>query len=96
MEMTPIRKVEKALRAWNVVAGTAIVVVSNEHKEFSRLKSLMEVQAGRLRVSEAATVLQLQRRQVFRLLRSLREHGAAPDIRPCRSRTTKLARSTIV
>ncbi|MGY3341367.1 hypothetical protein ACVWZ4_007329 [Bradyrhizobium sp. USDA 4472] len=46
-------------------------------KEFSRLNILMEVQAGRLRVSEAATVLQLQRRQVFRLLRSLREHGAA-------------------
>ena len=49
----------------------------NEHKEFSRLKILMKVQAGRLRVSEAATVLQLQRRQVFRLLRSLREQGAA-------------------
>jgi hypothetical protein len=56
---------------------TAIVVVSMSETEFSRLNVLLEVQAKRLKVAEAASVLQLQRRQVFRLLRGLRQHGAA-------------------
>ena len=56
---------------------TAIVVVSMSETEFSRLNVLLEVQAKRLKVAEAASVLQLQRRQVFRLWRGLRQHGAA-------------------
>ena len=53
------------------------MVVSMSETEFSRLNVLLEVQAKRLKVAEAASVLQLQRRQVFRLLRGLRQHGAA-------------------
>ena len=56
---------------------TAIVVVSMSEAEFSRLNVLLEVQAKRLTVAEAASVLRLQRRQVFRLLRGLRQRGAA-------------------
>ncbi|MVT69452.1 hypothetical protein GPL21_30625 [Bradyrhizobium pachyrhizi] len=46
--------------------------------EFLRLNVLLEVQAKRLTVAEAASVLRLQRRQVFRLLRGLRQCGATP------------------
>ena len=53
------------------------MVVSMSETEFSRLNVFLEVQAKRLKVAEAASVLQLQRRQVFRLLRGLRQHGAA-------------------
>jgi hypothetical protein len=35
-------------------------------KEFSRLSVLMDVQAGRLRIDDAARLLELKRRQVFR------------------------------
>jgi len=38
---------------------TAIVVVSMSETEFSRLNVLLEVQAKRLKVAEAASVLQL-------------------------------------
>ncbi len=57
--------------------GTAIVVVSMSETEFSRLNVLLEVQAKRLKVAEAASVLQLHRRQIFPLLRGLRQRGAA-------------------
>ena len=53
------------------------MVVSMSEKEFSRLGVLMDVEAGRLRVDDAAQLLMLKRRQVFRLLEGLRTDGAA-------------------
>src|SRR6185295_318709 len=45
-------------------------------QELSRLDVLLRVQSGRLRVSDACALIGLQRRQVFRLLRSLKQDGA--------------------
>src|SRR5260370_36701383 len=45
-------------------------------QEFSRLEVLLRVQSGRLRVSDACVLIGLQRRQVFRLLRGLKQDGA--------------------
>ena len=67
--MTPLGTVEKALRGWKAVAGDGNRSGVNEHKEFSWLKILMEG-TGRA-IAGVTTVLQLQRRQVFQLLRSL-------------------------
>src|SRR6201993_361075 len=46
-------------------------------QEFSRLDVLLRVQSGRLRVTDAGVLIGLQRRQVFRLLRGLKQDGAA-------------------
>src|ERR1700726_4530019 len=46
-------------------------------QEFGRLDVLLRVQSGRLRVSDACVLVGLQRRQVFRLLRGLKQDGAA-------------------
>jgi winged helix-turn helix protein len=51
-------------------------VVSMSKQEFSRLEVLLRVQSGRLRVSDACVLIGLQRRQVFRLLRGLKQDGA--------------------
>jgi hypothetical protein len=53
-----------------------VVVVSMSKQEFSRLDVLLRVQSGRLRVSDACVLIGLQRRQVFRLLRGLKQDGA--------------------
>src|SRR5437763_12759526 len=45
-------------------------------QEFSRLDVLLRVQSGRLRVTHACVLIGLQRRQVFRLLRGLKQDGA--------------------
>src|SRR5260370_15575332 len=45
-------------------------------QEFSRLEVLLRVQSGRLRVRDACVLIGLQRRQVFRLLRGLKQDGA--------------------
>ena len=47
-------------------------------QEFSRLEVLLRVQSGRLRVADACELIGLQRRQVFRLLRGLKQ--ARPNI----------------
>src|ERR1700692_5152740 len=44
-------------------------------QEFSRLDVLLRVQSGRLRVSDACALIGLERRQVFRLLRGLKQDG---------------------
>ena len=54
-----------------------MAVVSMSKQEFSRLDVLLRVQSGRLRVSDACVLIGLQRRQVFRLLRGLKQDGAA-------------------
>src|SRR5689334_19840960 len=46
-------------------------------REFDRLSVLLGVQSGRLRVADACELIGIERRQVFRLLRSLKEDGAA-------------------
>jgi hypothetical protein len=53
-----------------------VVVVSMSKQEFSRLEVLLRVQSGRLRVSDACVLIGVQRRQVFRLLRGLKQDGA--------------------
>src|SRR5712672_2278473 len=44
--------------------------------EFGRLDVLLRVQSGRLRVIDAAVLIGLRRRHVFRLLRGLKQDGA--------------------
>jgi len=53
-----------------------VAVVSMSKQEFSRLEVLLRVQSGRLRVTDACVLIGLQRRQVFRLLRGLKQDGA--------------------
>jgi hypothetical protein len=50
--------------------------LSTSKPEFSRLEVLLRVQSGHLRVSDACVLIGLQRRQVFRLLRGLKQDGA--------------------
>ena len=53
-----------------------MAVLSMSKQEFSRLDVLLRVQSGRLRVADACTLMGLHRRQVFRLLRGLKQDGA--------------------
>src|ERR1700756_1491756 len=45
-------------------------------QEFSCLEVLLRVQSGRLRISDACVLIGLQRRQLFRLPRGLKQEGA--------------------
>jgi hypothetical protein len=53
-----------------------MAVLSMSKQEFSRLDVLLRVQSGRLRVADACGLIGLRRRQVFRLLRGLKQDGA--------------------
>jgi len=53
-----------------------MTAVSMSKQEFGRLEVLLRVQSGRLRVSDACGLIGLRRRQVFRLLRGLKQDGA--------------------
>src|SRR5271166_2348943 len=53
-----------------------MAVLSMSKQEFSRLDVLLRVQSGRLRVTDACALMGLHRRQVFRLLRGLKQDGA--------------------
>jgi Helix-turn-helix domain len=53
-----------------------VTVVSMSEQEFGRLEVLLRVQSGRLRAADACTLIGVQRRQVFRLLRGLKHDGA--------------------
>ena len=53
-----------------------MAVLSMSNHEFSRLEVLLRVQSGRLRVAAACELIGLHRRQVFRLLRGLKQDGA--------------------
>src|SRR6202167_1287003 len=53
-----------------------MAVLSMSKQEFSRLDVLLRVQSGRLRVADACALMGLHRRQVFRLLRNLKQDGA--------------------
>ncbi len=54
-----------------------MTVLAMSHGELSRFDTLMRVERGELRVDDAASVLGLKRRQIFRLLDRLRSDGAA-------------------
>jgi len=54
-----------------------VAVLSMSKQEFNRLDVLLRVQSGGLRVSDACVLIGLQRRQVFRLLRGLKQDGPA-------------------
>jgi hypothetical protein len=53
-----------------------MTAVSMSKQEFNRLEVLLRVQSGRLRVADACALLGLRRRQIFRLLRGLKQDGA--------------------
>jgi hypothetical protein len=53
-------------------------------QEFSHLEVLLRVQSGRLRVSDACGLTGLRRRQVFRLLRGVKQDGAV-SLAACRT-----------
>src|SRR6202162_4095607 len=53
-----------------------MTVLSMSKEEFTRLDVLLRVQSGRLRVADACALMGLRRRQVFRLLRNLKQDGA--------------------
>jgi hypothetical protein len=53
-----------------------MTVLSMSKQEFSRLDVLLRVQSGRLRIEDACALIGLRRRQVFRLLRDLKQDGA--------------------
>jgi hypothetical protein len=53
-----------------------MAVLSMSKQEFIRLDVLLRVQSGRLRVEDACALIGLRRRQVFRLLRGLKQEGA--------------------
>jgi len=63
-----------------------MTVVSMSNQEFSRLQVLLDVQSGRLRIEDAAQLIGLKRRQVFRLLKGIREDGPAGLISKHRGR----------
>ncbi|MBI0538384.1 helix-turn-helix domain-containing protein [Roseomonas sp. KE2513] len=54
-----------------------MAVVTMGRHEFDQLEVLLGVQSGRPWVADACTLLNRSRRQVFRLLRGIREAGAA-------------------
>ncbi len=53
-----------------------MAAVSMSKQEFGRLEVLLGVQSGRLRVADACALIGLRRRQVFRLLRGVKQNGA--------------------
>src|SRR5246127_1856431 len=55
-------------------------------KEFGRIEVLLGVQSGHLRVADACELLNLKRRQVFRLLAGLKHGGAASLVSKRRGR----------
>ena len=57
------------------VPGGTVAVLSTSKPEFIRLDVLLRVQSGSLRVGDACVLIGLQRRQVFRLLRGLKQEG---------------------
>jgi Winged helix-turn helix len=63
-----------------------VAVVSMSKREFDRLEVLTGVRAGRLRVADACTLLGLSRRQLFRLLKGMREDGAVSLVSKHRGR----------
>lgn len=78
-----------------------MTVLAMSHGELSRFDTLMRVERDELRVEDAAALLGLKRRQVFRLLERMRSDGAAGLIsrkrgRPSNRRHSDTLREQIV
>lgn len=78
-----------------------MTVLAMSHGELSRFDTLMRVERGELRVADAAALLGLKRRQVFRLLDRLRSEGAPGVVsrkrgRPSNRRYSDALRERIV
>src|ERR1700682_4688360 len=61
-------------------------VVSMSKREFNPLEVLLQVQSGRLRITDACDLIGLRRRQIFRLLRGLKQDGATSLVSKHRGR----------
>src|SRR3978361_1080657 len=77
IEMAPLCKIEMTLPGFWGPGRWVMTVLSMSKQEFNRLDVLLRVQSGRLRVVDAWALMGLHRRQVFRLLRGLKQDGAA-------------------
>src|SRR3974377_1493599 len=66
-----------------------MAVLSMSKEDFSRLEVLLRVQSGHLRVSDACVLIGLQRRQVFRVLRGLKQDGATSLLSKHRGKPSK-------
>lgn len=78
-----------------------MTVLAMSHGELSRFDTLMRVGRGDLRVEDAAALLGLKRRQVFRLLQRLRSEGASGVVsrkrgRPGNRRHSEALRKQII
>jgi Winged helix-turn helix len=62
---------------------------SDRYIEGNPAEVLLRVQSGRLRVTDACVLIGLQRRQVFRLLRGLKQDGAASLLSKHRGKPSK-------
>ena len=76
-------------------------VVSMSNKEFARLDVLLGLEARRIHVADACSLLGLKRRQVFRLLQAYRERGATSLVsnrhgRPSSNRLPDAVRDLVV
>ena len=54
-----------------------MAVLAMSHGELARFDTLMRIERGELRVEDAAALLGLKRRQIFRLLKRMRTDGAS-------------------
>jgi len=66
-----------------------MTVVAMSHGELCRYDTLLRVERGELRVEDAATLLKLGRRQIFRLLGPLHADGAAGLVSSKRGKPSK-------
>src|SRR4051794_392135 len=61
---------------WTSEAGGAMAVVTMSGRELGRLEALVELEAGRTTAAQAASLIGVGERQVFRLLKAYRARGA--------------------
>ena len=78
-----------------------MTVLTMSHGELSRYDTLLRVERGELRVEDAAGLLGLKRRQIFRLLNRLRSEGVSGLVsrkrgRPSNRRYSDAMRDQIV
>jgi hypothetical protein len=85
IEMTPLCNIDVTLPRVLRSRGCTLAVLSMSKQEFSRLDVLLPVQSGHLRLSDGV-LIGLQRHQVFRLRRGLKQDGAASLVSKHRGR----------
>jgi transposase len=72
-----------------------MTVITMSRKELSRLQILIGLADGRTRVDEAAALMGMGRRQVYRLLDAFREHGADALISKRRGKPSNRAHGAV-